>query len=336
MADYNRCGVPLIEIVTEPDFRSIEEVQDFVEKLALRLKYAGVCDAKMEQGSMRVDVNISIMPVGSTEFGTRAELKNLNSLKAIGRAIEYEINRQAEILDNGGTVIQETRRYNDNHGDTKALRSKEDAHDYRYFPEPDIPPVFLSDEEIEDIRKSLPEMPQDRFVRYTEKYGLPTDDANLIISSKEFSDFYDESVKINPDYKQISNLMLVELNRNLNDSEKTISDVTFSPADLAELVKMSTDGVVSKNAAKDILKIMFNNGGKPIDIAKENGFIMNNDTSGLEEIINKIIVENADSVESYKNGNQKIFGFLMGQVVRTAGKGANPKLAKDLLTEKLK
>ncbi len=336
MADYNRCGVPLIEIVTEPDFRSIEEVQDFVEKLALRLKYAGVCDAKMEQGSMRVDVNISIMPVGSTEFGTRAELKNLNSLKAIGRAIEYEINRQAEILDNGGTVIQETRRYNDNHGDTKALRSKEDAHDYRYFPEPDIPPVFLSDEEIEDIRKSMPEMPQDRFVRYTEKYGLPTDDANLIISSKEFSDFYDESVKINPDYKQISNLMLVELNRNLNDSEKTISDVTFSPADLAELVKMSTDGVVSKNAAKDILKIMFNNGGKPIDIAKENGFIMDNDTSGLEEIIDKIIAENADSVESYKNGNQKIFGFLMGQVVRTAGKGANPKLAKDLLTEKLK
>ena len=158
MADYNRCGVPLIEIVTEPDFRSIEEVQDFVEKLALRLKYAGVCDAKMEQGSMRVDVNISIMPVGSTEFGTRAELKNLNSLKAIGRAIEYEINRQAEILDNGGTVIQETRRYNDNHGDTKALRSKEDAQDYRYFPEPDIPPVFLSDEEIEDIRKSMPEM----------------------------------------------------------------------------------------------------------------------------------------------------------------------------------
>ena len=336
MADYNRCGVPLIEIVTEPDFRSIEEVQDFVEKLALRLKYAGVCDAKMEQGSMRVDVNISIMPVGSTEFGTRAELKNLNSLKAIGRAIEYEINRQAEILDNGGTVIQETRRYNDNHGDTKALRSKEDAHDYRYIPEPDIPPVFLSDEEIEDIRKSMPEMPQDRFVRYTEKYGLPTDDANLIISSKEFSDFYDESVKINPDYKQISNLMLVELNRNLNDSEKTISDVTFSPADLAELVKMSTDGVVSKNAAKDILKIMFNNGGKPIDIAKENGFIMDNDTSGLEEIIDKIIAENADSVESYKNGNQKIFGFLMGQVVRTAGKGANPKLAKDLLTEKLK
>ena len=336
LADYNRCGVPLIEIVTEPDISSAEEAKAFVEKVSLLLQYAGVCDCKMEQGSLRADVNVSIMRPEDKEFGTRTECKNLNSLKSIGRAIDFEIKRQSRLLDMGKKVIQETRRFNDNRGETTSMRTKEDAHDYRYFPEPDIPPVFLSDEEIEDIRKSMPEMPQDRFVRYTEKYGLPTDDANLIISSKEFSDFYDESVKINPDYKQISNLMLVELNRNLNDSEKTISDVTFSPADLAELVKMSTDGVVSKNAAKDILKIMFNNGGKPIDIAKENGFIMDNDTSGLEEIIDKIIAENADSVESYKNGNQKIFGFLMGQVVRTTGKGANPKLAKDLLTEKLK
>lgn len=336
MADYNRCGVPLIEIVTEPDFRTIEEVQDFVEQIALRLKYAGVCDARMEQGSMRVDVNISIMPADSSEFGTRAEIKNLNSLKAIGRAIEYEIKRQSEILDNGGTVVQETRRYNDNHGDTKALRSKEEAHDYRYFPEPDIPPVLLSDEDIAKIKNSMPEMPQTRFNRYTQEYKLPYDDAKLIISSKEFSDFYDKAVKINPDYKQISNLMLVELNRNLNDSEKTILDVAFSPADLAELVKMSSDGIVSKNAAKEILKIMFTYGGKPQNIAKEHGFIMDNDTSGIEEIINKVLSENPESVESFKNGNQKIFGFLMGQVIRLAGNGANPKLAKDLLTEKLK
>lgn len=336
MADYNRCGVPLIEIVTEPDFRTIEEVQDFVEQIALRLKYAGVCDARMEQGSMRVDVNISIMPVGSTEFGTRAELKNLNSLKAIGRAIEYEINRQSEILDNGGIVVQETRRYNDNHGDTKALRSKEEAHDYRYFPEPDIPPVMLSDEDINKIKAEMPVMPQERFKKYTKEYGLPNDDANLIIADKEFSDFYDEAVKINPDYKQISNLMLVELNRNLNESGKTISDTAFSPSDLAILVKMSSDGIISKNAAKDILTIMFNRGGDPEAIAKENGFIMDNDTSGLEDIISQVIAENADSVESYKNGNQKIFGFLMGQVIRLAGKSVNPKTAKDLLTEKLK
>ncbi len=336
MADYNRCGVPLIEIVTEPDFRSVEEVQDFVEKMVLRLKYAGVCDARMEQGSMRVDVNISIMPEGSDVFGTRAEIKNLNSVKAIGRAIEYEISRQAEILDNGGTVLQETRRFNDNHGDTKALRSKEEAHDYRYFPEPDIPPVWLSDEEIAEIKASMPEMPQARFERYTKKYGLPEDDAKLIILNKDFSDFYDETVKINPDYKQVSNLMLGELNRNLNDSGLSVPELKFSPDALAKLVKMSSDGIVSKNAAKDILTIMFNNGGEPEAVAKENGFIMDNDSSGLEAIVNRVIAENADSVESYKNGNRKVFGFLMGQVVRIAGKGANPKLAKDLLTEKLK
>lgn len=336
MADYNRCGVPLIEIVTEPDFRSVEEVQDFVEKIALRLKYAGVCDARMEQGSMRVDVNISIMPVGSNTFGTRAEIKNLNSVKAIGRAIEYEIERQADILDNGGTVIQETRRFNDNHGDTKALRSKEEAHDYRYFPEPDIPPVYLSDEEIEEIRLSMPEMPQCRFERYTKEYGLSADDANLIISDKAFSDFYDSAVKINPDYRQIANLMLGELNRNLNESETSAENLKFSPADLAKLAEMTSGGVVSKNAAKDILSILFNNGGNPETIAKEHGFIMDNDTSGLEEIINRVLSENTDSVESYKSGNQKIFGFLMGQVIRLAGNGANPKLAKELLTEKLK
>jgi aspartyl-tRNA(Asn)/glutamyl-tRNA(Gln) amidotransferase subunit B len=182
----------------------------------------------------------------------------------------------------------------------------------------------------------MPEMPQYRFARYTDEYGLPSDDANLIISSRAFSDFYDEAVKLNSDYKQISNMMLGELNRNLNDSQTTIEEVKFSPADLAKLVKMSSDGVISKNAAKDILTIMFNNGGEPESIAKEHGFIMDNDTSGLEEIINKVIADNSDSVESYKSGNQKVFGFLMGQVVKAVGKGANPKLAKDLLMEKLK
>ncbi len=336
MADFNRCGVPLIEIVTEPDFRSFDEVADFVEQIALRLKYAGVCDARMEQGSLRVDVNISLMKDGSDKFGTRAEIKNINSIKAIGRTIEYEIKRQSEILENGGKVIQETRRYDDSKGITVSMRSKEGAHDYRYFPEPDIPPIFLSDEDIADIKASMPEMPQDRFLRYTTEYGLPIDDANLLISSKEFSDFYDEAVQINTDYKQVSNMMLGELNRNLNESEKTMNDISFSPADLAELVKMSTDGTVSKNTAKEILTIMFNDGGKPMDIAKENGFIMENDVSGLEKVIDKVIAENADNAESYRNGNEKVFGFLMGQVVRSVGKSANPKLIRELLTEKLK
>lgn len=335
MADYNRCGVPLIEIVTEPDFRTIEQVQDFVQKIALRLKYAGVCDARMDQGSLRVDVNISLMPYGSDKFGTRAELKNINSIKSIGRAIEYEIKRQSEILDNGGEVVQETRRYNENHDDTKSLRSKEEAHDYRYFPEPDIPPVLFTDEEINKIRQSMPEMPQERFKRYTREYGLPDEDADLIISVKEFSDFYDAAVKINSDYKRISNMMLGEISHLLNESGKTIADVSFTPSDIAEVVKMISDGKISTGSAREIVSIMFESGGSPEKIAEEKGFIMNSDTDGLEDIIDQVIRDNADSLEKYRAGNQKLFSFFMGQVLRLAGKSANPKLVKDLLTKKL-
>ncbi len=334
-ADYNRCGVPLIEIVTEPDFRTVEQVQAFVEEIALRLKYAGVCDSRMEQGSLRVDVNISIMPEGATELGTRAEIKNLNSVKAIGRAIEYEIKRQAEILDKGGKVVQETRRFNDNSGDTKSLRSKEEAHDYRYFPEPDIPPVYLSDEQIAEIKSLMPEMPNKRFERYTKEYGLPADDAKLIILNKDFSNFYDETVKACPSYKQVSNLMLVELNRCLNESGAKVSDLKFTPSAMAELVKLSDDGRITKNAARDVLRAMFETGKAPEDIAKEQNLLMSEDTGELEAVVDKVISEQTESVQSYKDGNQKVFGFLMGQVIRYAGKGANMSAAKDILMKKL-
>ena len=336
MADYNRCGVPLIEIVTEPDFRSVEEVQDFVTQIAQRMKYAGVCDARMEQGSLRVDVNISLMPIGSDKFGTRTEIKNLNSVKSIGRAIEYEIKRQADILDDGGEVVQETRRYNDSQDNTKSLRSKEEAHDYRYFPEPDIPPVIFTDEEIEEIRKEMPELPHERFLRYTEGYKIPQEDAKLIIAQKEFSDFYDEAVKITPEYKLIANLMLGEISHQLNDREMDITAVTFTPANIAKIAEMAAGGVVSKGSAKDIIIIMFDKGGDPEAIAKDNGFIMDNDTSGLDEIIDKVLIEQADAVEKYKNGNDKLFGFIMGQAIKAAGKGANPALIKEVLASKLK
>ena len=336
MADYNRCGVPLIEIVTEPDFRSVEEVQDFVVQIAQRMKYAGVCDARMEQGSLRVDVNISLMPYGSDKFGTRTEIKNLNSVKSIGRAIEYEIKRQADILDDGGEVIQETRRYNDSQDNTKSLRSKEEAHDYRYFPEPDIPPVIFTDEEIEEIRKEMPELPHERFLRYTEEYKIPEEDAKLIIAQKEFSDFYDEAVKLTPEYKLVSNLMLGEISHQLNDREMDITAVTFTPANIAKIAEMAAGGVVSKGSAKDIIIIMFDKGGDPEAIAKDNGFIMDNDTSGLDEIIDKVLIEQADAVEKYKNGNDKLFGFIMGQAIKAAGKGANPALIKEALANKLK
>lgn len=336
MADYNRCGVPLIEIVTEPDFRTVEQVQDFVQKIALRLKYAGVCDARMDQGSLRVDVNISLMPYGSDTFGTRAELKNINSIKSIGRAIEYEIQRQSEILDKGGTVKQETRRYNENHDDTKALRSKEEAHDYRYFPEPDIPPVIFTDEELLKIKQSMPEMPKERIERYTKSYGLPYEDAVLLTAAREFSDFYDDAVKINPDYKQIANMMVGEVSHMLNTSEISISDVPFTPAGIAETVKMVSEGKINLGSAKQIVQLMFERGGKPEKIAEERGFIMSSDSSAIEEIADKFLAENADSVAKYKAGNDKLFGFFMGQIMRLAGKSANPKLIKDVLTEKLK
>ncbi len=336
MADYNRCGVPLIEIVTEPDFRTVEQVQDFVQKIALRLKYAGVCDARMDQGSLRVDVNISLMPYGSDTFGTRAELKNINSIKSIGRAIEYEIQRQSEILDKGGAVKQETRRYNENHDDTKALRSKEEAHDYRYFPEPDIPPVIFTDEELLKIKQSMPEMPKERIERYTKSYGLPYEDAVLLTAAREFSDFYDDAVKINPDYKQIANMMVGEVSHMLNTSEMSISDVPFTPAGIAETVKMVSEGKINLGSAKQIVQLMFERGGKPEKIAEERGFIMSSDSSAIEEIADKFLAENADSVAKYKAGNDKLFGFFMGQIMRLAGKSANPKLIKDVLTEKLK
>lgn len=335
MADYNRCGVPLIEIVTEPDFRSADDVCAFVEELALRLKYAGICDAKMEQGSMRVDVNISIMPEGSTVLGTRAEIKNINSVKAIKRAIEYEFARQSEILISGGKVIQETRRFNDNHGDTKAMRSKEEAHDYRYFPEPDIPPVFLSDEEIESIRKTMPEMPYSRKKRYTEQYKLTAEEAELIVSDRLFSDFYDSAAEKNKCYKKTANLMLVGLNRLLNESGKTISDVSFTPESLSRLASLWEENKINSNSAMEILEKMFTSGGDPEKIAEEAGMFMSDNSDEIDKAIDKVLSENETAVAGYKAGNAKLFGFLMGRVIGEIGKGANPAAIKEALSKKI-
>lgn len=335
LADYNRCGVPLIEIVTEPDLSTAEEARAFVEQVALRLKYAGVCDSRMEQGSLRCDVNISIMPPDATEFGTRTEIKNLNSLKSIVRAIEYEYSRQSELLDRGGRVIQQTLHFNENHGTTKPLRSKEEAHDYRYFPEPDIPPVLLSEADVEEIRASMPEMPAARVARYTGEYGLPDADAKLLVSDKTLSDFYDAAAAVYPAYRPISNMVLVELLRRLNDAGTPVEDLKFGPGELAGLVKLSEDGTVSKNAAKEILRILFEQGGKPEDIARANGYIMDTDTSAVDAAIDEILADNPKAVAEYKEGSAKVFGFLMGQAARKLGKSANPQIIRQQLTEKL-
>lgn len=336
LADYNRCGVPLIEIVTEPDIRSADEAKRFVAEVALRLKYAGVCDARMEQGSLRCDVNISIMPEGSNEFGTRTEIKNLNSLRSIVRAIEFEYSRQKQVVESGGRVIQQTLHFNDATGETKALRSKEEAHDYRYFPEPDIPPVFLSEEEILDIKNSMPEMPANRKARYMSDFKLSEADSTLLVQDKALSDFFETSVLEYNNPKTIASMILVELLRRMNDAGVGAEALEIMPKDIAKLCKMADEGTVSRAAAKDILRIMFEQGGTPEDIAKNNGMIMSSDTDEVEKAADEILAVNLKAVEEYKSGSQKVFGFLMGQMCKKLGKSANPAVIKKILEQKLR
>ena len=334
LADYNRCGIPLIEIVTEPDIRSAEEAKQFTAAVALALKYAGVCDAKMEQGSLRCDVNISIMPKGSEVFGTRTEIKNLNSLRSIGRAIEYEFSRQKSLLESGERVIQQTLHWNDASGVTKALRSKEEAHDYRYFPEPDIPPLFITDEEIKAIKNTMPEMPKEKKERYL-KMGLTPADADLLIFDKALADYFDAAVKSYNNAKSVAAMIIVELLRRMNDASLTAAELLTPPKHLAELCKMADDGTVSRGAAKDILKEMFEVGGTPMEIANKGGMLMSNDTSEVESVADRILAENPKAVEEFKSGSAKVFGFLMGQMCRSLGRSANPVIVKKVLEEKL-
>ena len=335
LADYNRCGVPLIEIVTEPDIRSADEAKEFVSQVALALKYAGVCDSKMEQGSLGCDVNISIMPEGSDVFGTRTEIKNLNSIRSVGRAIEYEYSRQKRLIEKGEKVIQQTLHWNDAAGVTTALRSKEEAHDYRYFPEPDIPPIFITDEEIEDIKAKMPEMPDSRKARYID-FGLTEADASLLIADKTLSDYFEKAIAGYNNPKSVASMILVELLRRMNDASISAEEIEILPEDLATLCKMADEGTVSRGAAKDILREMFEKGGKPMDIAEKLGMIMSNDTSAVEAAADEILAANPKAVEEYKGGSGKVFGFLMGQMCRTLGKSANPAIIKKVLEEKLK
>lgn len=335
LADYNRCGIPLIEIVTEPDISSAEEAKAFVEKVSLLLQYAGVCDCKMEQGSLRCDVNISLMRPEDTQFGTRAEIKNLNSLKAITRAINYEIKRQSRLLDAGKRVIQETRRFNDNKGETTSMRSKENAHDYRYFPEPDILQVNLTDEMLDVIRGMLPELPQKRMERYTKQYGLPENDAQIIVNQKRVSDFYDAAVEAYPQPKSIANFVIVELLRRVNLGEVTMEALPFSAQEFAQLVQMADTEQVSKNDAKKILRKMIETGKDAKTIAEESGMLIANDTAKAEAVIAEILAKQADAVAQYQSGEKKVFGFLMGQCTKELRGVCTPAAMKEILEKKL-
>ena len=335
LADYNRCGIPLIEIVTEPDIGSAEEAKAFVEKVSLLLQYAGVCDCKMEQGSLRCDVNISIMKPTDTQLGTRAEIKNLNSLKSIVRSVEYEIKRQSKLLDNGERVIQETRRFNDNHGDTKSMRSKEEAHDYKYFPDPDILQVNFTDEDLAEIRAKLPELPESRLNRYINEYGLSEVDAKILVQQKTVSDFFNDAAAAYNNPKSISSFIIVELLRRVNLGEVSMDNLPFTAKDFAELVEMSDTEKVSKNDAKTILRFMIETGKSPMEVAKENGFIIENDMGKVEETVDEILSQNQKAVEQYKGGDQKVLGFLMGQCTKALKGVCTPPPTKDTLEAKL-
>lgn len=335
LADYNRCGVPLIEIVTAPDFRNAKEVSEFIRTVALRLKYADVCDGRMEQGSLRVDVNISLMKEGSDVFGTRAEIKNLNSLKSVESAIHYEIQRQTKILDAGNTVIQETRRFDENTRSTFSMRSKEEAHDYRYFPEPDIPELYIDDEALCKLRSEMPLMPDVRFKLYTQDYGLPAEDAELIASSKALSDFYNEATELYPEYKLCANILLSDVNYHLNKTGVSIWKSGFKASDVAQLARLCNAGKISRNSVKDILEYILKSGKTPEEIAAGHGFMLSDNIHEVTAAVDDFLSGHTEAVAEYRSGSEKLFGFFMGQIMRTLGKSANPVSVKKILEERL-
>ena len=334
-ADYNRCDVPLIEIVTEPDFRSAEEVVAYLERLKETLQYLGVSDCKMQEGSLRCDVNLSVRPAGSTELGTRTEMKNLNSFKAIARAISYEARRQIERIEEGKRVVQETRRWDENKDATYAMRSKENAQDYRYFPEPDIPPLELSDEYIEGLRASQPELAQAKRARYQADWGLPVYDTEMITSQKALADFFEEVVALGAHPKQASNWIMGQVLGQLSTHGLEAKDMKLIPATLARLIALVQEGKLNRNTAVKVFEAVFADDGDVDAYIKEHGLAQVSDTALVTTVVEQVLSDNQKSVEDFNAGKEKAFGFLVGQVMRQLKGQASPAVVNQLLREKL-
>lgn len=335
LVDYNRAGVPLIEIVSEPDLSSPEEAKAYMELLKSVLEYTGVSDCKMEEGSLRCDANISIRPKGSTKLGTKTEIKNMNSFKALQKALEYEIGRQIQVIEEGGRIIQETRSWDEALGITVSMRSKEEAHDYRYFPEPDLAPILIDKDWLDTIKKSIPELPQARKKRLVEDLGLPSYDAEVITSSKSLADFFDAAVKEYSDAKTVANWVMGELLRLLNANNQSIDETLIRPENLAELLKLIDKGTISGKIAKQVFEEMFTTGKTSDTIIKEQGLIQISDESAILTIVDQVIEANPKSVEDVKNGKEKAIGFLVGQVMKATKGKANPGLVNKLLRDRL-
>lgn len=335
LVDYNRCGVPLIEIVSDPDMRSADEVIAYLEKLRLILKYLGVSDCKMQEGSLRADINLSVREMGMEKFGTRTEMKNMNSFKAIARAVEGERKRQIEVLEYGGRIVQETRRWDENKDTSFSMRSKEDAQDYRYFPEPDLVPLEITEEWLSEIKAREPELRDAKMARYKREFGIPAYDAAIITGAKKMADIFEECVALCGKPKEVSNWLMVETMRLLKEEEMDAEDLLLEPKKLASLIALIDEGKINRTVAKEVFEQIFKENIEPEAYVKEKGLLMVQDDALLEEVIARVLAVNAQSVADFKGGKDRAFGFLVGQTMKELKGKANPGKVNELLREAL-
>ncbi len=335
LADYNRCGVPLIEIVSEPDFRGSAEVIAYLENLKAILQYLGVSDCKMQEGSLRADVNLSVRPLGQEEYGTRTEMKNLNSFRAIARAIEYERKRQIELIEDGGRVIQETRRWDDNKGISLAMRSKEDAQDYRYFPEPDLSPVVISDEWLAQIRAGLPLLPQERKAQYMANYGLSPYDAGIIVSIKDLADYFEDVNALVNDPKEVANWLLGEVMRLAKEGKEDSFELKLSAKNLAAIIKMIKNNTINRNTAKKVFAAVWGDDLDPQKYVADHNLAMVGEAGLVKDTVIKVLDNNPKTVAEFKGGKEKVLGFLVGQCMKELKGKADPGSLNKMLKEEL-
>ncbi len=335
LVDYNRSGVPLIEIVSEPDMRNAEEVIAYLDKIRMLVQYLGASDCKLQEGSMRADVNLSVREVGAPEYGTRTEMKNLNSFKAIARAIEGERERQIRIIESGGRVVQETRRWDDGKGESYAMRSKEDAQDYRYFPDPDLVPIIVTEEFLANVKSKQPEFREAKMARYREEFDIPEYDIDIITGTKHMADIFEETVALGAQPKKVSNWLMVETLRLLKENNMDPEDIRFSPDNLAKLIKLTDAKEINSTVAKEVFEEMFQNDIDPEKFVEEKGLKMVNDEGALRKTVEEVIANNPRSVEDYKNGKEKAIGFLVGQTMKAMKGKADPGMVNQLLKELL-
>jgi aspartyl-tRNA(Asn)/glutamyl-tRNA(Gln) amidotransferase subunit B len=333
--DYNRSGVPLIEIVSEPDMRSAAEAAEFFSRLRSILVWLGVSDGNMEEGSLRCDANVSIRPRGQAKLGTKAEVKNVNSFRYLEKALEYEITRQIDVIEGGGTVVQETRLWDTSSGRTHSMRSKEEAHDYRYFPEPDLPPLLVDEARIERVRETMPELPEARSRRFVSEYSIPAYDAGVLTQSAPLADYFEQTAKAAKNAKAASNWIMGELLRTLKERGQEIPDVPMQPPALAGLIALVDQGTISTSVAKGVFAKMYDSGRSAEDIVREEGLAQNSDEGALSAIVSEVLTLNEETAAQYRAGKKQTFGFLVGQVMKKSGGKANPKLASDLVKRAL-